>query len=118
MLILGAAPTTRWILADAAPDLDRSLLVIRRAADHGEHLRGLGLEHVSIVDFDVEAEQGLCVGGPDIEPPGWKAHRHAIEVIDLSPFRTVMLLDRAHHRRRVLDFGVDLTRAKTVIQRR
>src|SRR5215208_5651030 len=53
MLILGAAPTTRWILADGAPDLDRSPLVIRRAADHGEHLRGLVLEHVSIVDFDV-----------------------------------------------------------------
>src|SRR3954454_2785810 len=86
-----AAPPRWWILADAAPHLELSRLAFRRAANHCEHLRGLLLEHFSIVDFDVEAQQGLRIGSPDIEPPGWKAHRHAIKVVDLSTFGTIVL---------------------------
>src|SRR5215207_7050021 len=117
VLFRGGATTTWPSLAESLPELDQSRLTFR-AADHGENFRCLLLECLPIISFDVQAQQGLRIGGSDVEPPGWKAHGHAIEMVDFGAFSTISLLDRSYNSRRVLDFRVDLAGPKTVVQRR
>src|SRR5215207_3326740 len=80
----GGATSTWWSLADAAPDLDRSRLAFRRAADHVEKLSRLLLECLSIVGFDVQSQERLGVGRPYVEPPCWKVQGHSVQVVDLA----------------------------------